>query len=120
MWDKRLDKNLINKAHLKSGFLKYEKVIASNKKEYAVTEDGRVISLAKTSLGTELDVENSSIAKDALKKSTKFKVETPVVEEIKSENPKIATDNSTLVEESTKEKKKFNKGNINIESSSFF
>jgi hypothetical protein len=113
--DERLDKNLINKAHLKSGFLKYEKVTASNKKEYAVTEDGRVISLAKTSLGAELDVENSSIAKDALKKSTKFKVETPIVEEIKSDNPKIATDNSALVEEPTKEKKKFNKGNINIE-----
>ena len=117
-----VNNELINKVHLKSGFVKYEKIsIVKNKKQvekgatpvinnYALVEDGRVISLNQSSLGKELDTETSSIAKDVLSKS-----KIHLKEEIKSDNPSISTDGSTLtqdaVQETPKEKKKFNKNN---------
>lgn len=112
--EKITDKNLINKAHLKSGFVKYEKITANNKKEYALTEDGRVISLNKTSVGQELDTENSSIAKDVISKGTKF-IKPNIVVEQSSKPLEQSNDLSELTKEVVEPKvktiKKFNKNN---------
>ena len=118
--EKITDKSLINKAHLESGFVKYEKITANNKKEYALTEDGRVISLNKTSLGQELDIENSSIAKDVISKGTKFTKPNIVVEQ-SSKPLEQSNDLSELTKEVVKpEKKSREKFNINKNTEKLF
>jgi hypothetical protein len=65
------DKKLINKALLKSGFLPYKLVEAKNGIKYAVTNDGRIFTMAESNMGAELSAD-SGIRKDVLEKYEKL------------------------------------------------